>query len=776
MLAAGSAALSPKSRAWTAKMVRPLADKGVETRASYLTKTFTLSSLGGAGTLTISALGLYRAFINGKRVGHDQLTPGWTVYTQRLSYQTYDVTDLLVAGENTIEIWLGDGWLRSQMGWRANHSINTWGDEIAAIAELTVGDKLVLVTDTSWKSGLLPILKSGIYLGEHYDAREEQLSAADGSALVTNFDDKRLIPHETTPVQELEAFPVANSFKDKDGGTVYDFAQNIGGYVSFTVRGERGAKVTVEHAEILDKDGNFYNVNYRTAEARIEYTLKGGGDESYTPTFTFFGFRYVRVTITGKAEIVSIKAIPITSAITPTGNFSSAHPLVNRLVQNTIWSQRGNFIEVPTDCPQRDERFGWTGDAQVFAPTACYLHDSHTMLAKYLRDVMADQRADGGIAHVSPDPFRHKDEAAFYGSTGWGDAIAIIPWVLYTHYGDRAILEETFDAMLRWNAFVWSISNGPIVHPPSNWEGRGFTFGDWLQPQGDFAKPYPTIGDDAAATIYLYISSDIIAKVADVIGRTDDAKRMRDRAEEVKRAFQKEFITRTGRIGYNDQTSYALAFLWDLIPAEHIEAAKGYFKETVERAKRRIGTGFIGTPALLPALIKIGEPEMAADVFLGEEVPGWLAQVKRGATTIWERWDGIKADGTIFEPQMNSYNHYAYGAVCQWLFESVAGFRPDANVPGFKHIVFEPTIIPKLSPVKADHDSAAGRIEAGWTVDGDKVAYDIAIPEGASGTLVLSPDYKDIVVDGMQLAWNGKDKARSLLAPGRHSVTFRISR
>ena len=775
MLAAGGAALSPKSGGWTAKMVRPLADQGVETRASFLRKTFTLSSLGGAGTLRISALGLYRAFINGKRVGHDQLTPGWTVYTKRLSFQTYDVTDLLVAGENTIDIWLGDGWLRSQMGWRANHSLNTWGSEIAAIAELTVGDKLVLATDASWQSGLLPITKSGIYLGEHYDAREEKLTATDGSAEVQDFDDARLIPHETTPVQELEPFAVAKSSTDAEGRTVYDFAQNIGGYVSFVVRGERGAKVTVEHAEILDKDGNFYNVNYRTAEARIEYTLKGEGDESYTPTFTFFGFRYVRVTITGKAEIVSIKAIPITSAITPTGNFSSAHPLVNRLVQNTIWSQRGNFIEVPTDCPQRDERFGWTGDAQVFSPTACYLHESHAMLAKYLRDVMADQRDDGGIAHVSPDPFRHKNEAAFYGSTGWGDAIVVIPWVLYTHYGDRAILEETFDAMLRWNAFVWSISNGPIVHPPQNWEGRGFTFGDWLQPQGDFAKPYSTIGDDAAATIYLYISSTLIAQVAEVIGKTDDAKRMRDRADEIKAAFQKEFITRTGRIGYNDQTSYALAFLWDLIPSEHIEAAKGYFKESVERANRRIGTGFIGTPALLPALIKIGEPELAAAVFLQEEVPGWLAQVRRGATTIWERWDGIKADGTIFEPQMNSYNHYAYGAVCQWLFESVAGFRPDPNVPGFKHIVFEPTIIRELSPVKADHDSAAGRIEAGWTVEGDNVAYDITVPAGASGTLVLSPTYKDIVVDGMQLNWNGNDKARSLLAPGRHNVTFRIS-
>ncbi|RYE08671.1 MAG: alpha-L-rhamnosidase [Hyphomicrobiales bacterium] len=777
MLAAGGAALSENSAPWPAQMIRPLTDQGVGTRASFLRKNFTLSSVGGAGTLRISALGLYRAFINGKRVGNDQLTPGWTVYDKRLSFQTYDVSDLLVAGANTIDIWLADGWLRSKMGWRPPQaSYNTWGSEIGAIAELTIGNALVLKSDTSWQSGLLPILKSGIYFGEIFDNRETALQATDGSAVVASFDAARLIPHETGPVKELEPFAAASATPDAEGRIVYDFSQNIGGYVSFTVRGEPGARIIVEHAEILDKGGNFYNVNYRTAEARIEYVLSGEGEERYTPTFTFFGFRYARVTIEGKAELTSIIAIPITSATSPSGSFNSASALVNRLVQNTIWSQRGNFIEVPTDCPQRDERFGWTGDAQVFAGTACYLNDSHDFLAKYLRDVMADQHADGGIAHVSPDPFRDIDEVSFYGSTGWGDAIVIIPWVLYTHYGDRAILSECFDAMLRWNEFVWSISNGPIVHPPSAWEGRGFTFGDWLQPQGDFAKPYPTIGDDAAATLYLYISSDLIARIAEIIGKTDEAKRMRERAEEIKKAFQREFITASGRIGYNDQTSYALAFLHDLIPAHHLEAAKGYFKETVERAHRRIGTGFIGTPALLPALVKIGEPDLAAAVFLQEEVPGWLAQVKRGATTIWERWDGIKADGSIFEPQMNSYNHYAYGAVCQWLFESVAGFSPDPSLPGFKHIFFEPTVIPALSPVSAAHDSAAGRIEAAWSVAGDKVSYDITVPEGSSGTLVLSPDYRDIVVDGMQLGSNGTEKARSLLAPGRHNVTFRISR
>src|SRR5690606_34445600 len=327
-------------------------------------------------------------------------------------------------------------------------------------------------------------LKSGIYFGEIYDAREEELTPAAGVALVAGFAPGRLVPHEVNAVKELEPLPVVKSWTDGDGGTVYDFGQNAGGYVRFTVSGERGARVTVEHAEILDEHGAFYNVNYRSAAARIEYTLKGGGNETYAPHFTFFGFRYARVSIEGSAAIVAIVSVPISSAILPTGGFTSASPLVDRLVRNTVWSQLSNFIEVPTDCPQRDERLGWTGDAQVFAPTACYLFDSHRFLKKWLRDVIADQRADGAIAHVSPNPFWQAGARDFYGSTGWGDAICIVPWVLYTHYGDRDILAECLPAAIRWNDFVWSISNGPIVRPPSAWEGRGFTFGDWLQPQG----------------------------------------------------------------------------------------------------------------------------------------------------------------------------------------------------------------------------------------------------------------------------------------------------
>ena len=783
VLAGAGLAAPNRPKGWTARMVWPMTDQGVGAPSPFLRKSFAVSSPSGAETLRISALGLYRAFINGKRVGADLMTPGWTSYWTRLSYQTYAVGDLLKAGDNTIEIWLGDGWYRSRMMWPRSEILNTWGDRVAAIAELTDGGGKVLVaTDESWSSGLAPIVKSGIYFGESYDARGEAGAVTSGAAILSGFDDAVLIPHETNAVRELPSIAVARSFSDDQGRTIYDFGQNAGGYVAFTVEGEAGARVSIEHAEVLDHLGHFDRESMRSAEARVDYVLRGGGSERYRPTFSFFGFRYARVTITGEARITSIEMVPISTAIRQTATFSTGHPLVNRLFENTLWSQRSNFIEVPTDCPQRDERLGWTGDAQVFAATAAYLHECQGILRKYVRDMIADQRADGAIPHVVPDPTRnHEDKVAgFYGSTGWGDAICVIPLVLHDHYADRDIVAEALPAMAKWNDFVWSISNGPIVHPPTEWGARGFTFGDWLQPVGGrwpLEKPFRTIGDDASATIYLYISSKLTARAAQITGDTALVARMTERAAQVRAAFINEFVTPAGRLVYDDQTSYALAIVHDLIPAQLLPATREYFKTVIARAEGKIGTGFIGTPALLPALCKIGEPELAAAMFLQEDIPGWLYQVKTGATTIWERWDAIGKDGKAFDPQMNSYNHYAYGAVCQWLLEGVAGFRPDTNLPGFKHIVFEPTIIPALSPIKAHHDSAAGPIDAGWTVTGDQVIYEVLVPEGASGTLVLSQTYKDAAIDGEPLAWaGGNDKARSLLAPGKHRITFRISR
>lgn len=762
---------------WSAQMVRPVADAGVGTPASFLRKQFELAAPSGREILRISALGLYRVFINGTRVGNDLLTPGWTSYDKRVPFQTYDVGAFLRPGTNTIDIWLADGWYRSQMMWKQNPIFNTWGNDIAAIAEIRDGATVIVATDPTWASGELPIRKSGIYFGEIYDARLEGAQATRGAEALA-FDKNLLFGHDIGLVKELPSFAPVLTWKDAEDRTIHDFGQNFAGYIAFAVRGDAGARVIVEHSEIIDRDNQFDNRNYRTAEARVEYTLKGGAQESFRPYFTFQGFRYARLTIEGNAEVSHIESVPISSVDELTAGFTSGHPLVNRLVQNTIWSQRSNFIEVPTDCPQRDERLGWTGDAQVFAPTALYLHDTGAFLRKWLGDVMADQRENGAIPHVSPDTTRlHPDQyPGFFGSTGWGDAICVIPWALWQHSGDKSVLEETLPAMIRWVDFVWSISDGPIVHPPREWGAHGFTFGDWLQPKGPSEKPLPTIGDDAAATIYLFISSVLTAKAARVVGDTATATRMDERAAQVKAAFAREFITASGRLAYDDQTSYALAILHDLIPPDLLPAAREYFKATIARSDGRIGTGFIGTPALLPALLKIGETRLAAAVFLQEEVPGWLYQVKNGATTIWERWDAIQADGTIFEPDMNSYNHYAYGAVCQWLFEAVAGFRPDEEQPGFRHIVFEPTIIAELSPVRAHHDSAAGTIEAEWVLEGNRVTYTVTVPQGATGTLVLDRNYKDAVLDGVPLPGAaGDSKARSPLAPGRHTVTFRIS-
>ncbi|MFP5075856.1 family 78 glycoside hydrolase catalytic domain [Rhizobium sp. YIM 134829] len=766
---AGQGTADQGPQAWTGEMIAPLSDQGQGTPASFVSTTFRHAGGEGPVTLLISALGLYRCFINGARVGQDLLTPGWTNYDARIAYQTYDVTALLRDGDNRIEIWLGDGWFRSPIMWGTDAIANCWGERTAAIAELRLGAKTLAKTDASWKSGLLPIRKAGIYFGEIYDARLEPPAETHGTE-VLGFDERRLVAHETSPVRELPALEPVDRWTDAEGRTVYDFGQNVGGYVRFSVRGAAGDEVHVEHSEVLGPDRHFDNRNYRSADAVLHYTLRGGEVETYAPIFTFQGFRYARVTLSGQAEIVAIRSIPISSVSELKGGFTSANPLVDRLVLNTIWSQRANFIEVPTDCPQRDERLGWTGDAQVFAATACWLTDSQSFLRKYLRDVMADQRPDGAIPHFSPDPTRLHPQnfPGFAGSTGWGDAIVVIPWVLYTHYADKAVLSECLGAMQRWVDFVWSISDGPVVRPPARWGDRGFTFGDWLQPVGDNRKPRPTIADDCAATLYHFISTDLLARIAAVLGETDLEARMKERAEAIRAAFALEFITPAGRLAHNDQTSYALAFLYGLVPPDKVDAAKAHFRRVIVDADYTIGTGFIGTPALLPALTKLGMDDLAERVFLQEKVPGWLYQVSQGATTIWERWDSMAPDGTIYEPEMNSYNHYAYGAVCQWLFESVAGIAPSPEVPGFDEMVIDPAPIRALSPVRAHHDVRQGRIAVAWTCEGDQVRYELTLPEGCTGRFVPGARHGEPHLDGVRI-----DGATTIPA-GTHRLDFTL--
>lgn len=760
---------SPRKAAWSARMIAPVADNGQGGPASFVAKRFSLDKAGQRVQLLISAQGLYRCFINGKRVGDDLLTPGWTCYDDRLAYQTYDVSAHLKSGENEISIWLGDGWWRSQMLWALNPIFNCWGDRIGAFAELRAGEEVLLATDESWVSGALPVTKSGIYYGEDFDARSAVKETA--GVEVLKFDTRLLVPHETRPVVALAPIAPVDSWAEADGRTVHDFGQNAAGFVRFTVEGEAGARVIIDHSEILGPEKHFDNRNYRSARAQIHYTLKGGKAETYEPMFTFFGFRYARVRIEGRAKLTSLAFVPISSVPDLKGGFECGDKAVNRLVLNTVWSQRANFIEVPTDCPQRDERLGWTGDAQVFAGTACWLADCESFLTKYLRDVRADQRKDGAVPHFSPDPTRLHPiggRGDWAGSTGWGDAIAVIPWQLYLHYGDQGVLRENFPAMLKWLGFVWNISKGPLVRPPATWGAKGFTFGDWLQPVGDNRKPRPTISDECAATLYHAITTQLTAQIAGIIGETKEAARLKKRFSEIKAAFTREYFSATGRLAHNDQTSYALAFLYDLVPAKHFEAAKAYFRQIIIEADYKIGTGFIGTPALLPALTKLGMDDIAAKVFLNREVPGWLYQVERGATTIWERWDAQAPDGAIYDPDMNSYNHYAYGSVCQWLFESVAGVAPDPKAPGFGRVIIAPHFLKDLSPVSMWHMTRHGRIEAKWKLSGDTAAYRLTIPEGCTA---IVPRLETTRATHL----NGKPVNRDLtLGAGKHEITFRV--
>ena len=759
-------AFSPKAR-----MIAPACDGGQGTAGTFVSRNFTLGGNPSSARLNISALGLYRAFINGKRVGDDLLTPGWTCYDDRIAYQSYDVSALLQSGENRIEIWLGDGWYRSQILWPSNPIYNCWGDRVAAIAELSSEDGTLLATDETWRSGFTPVLRNGIYYGEDFDARivPEDSAGVD----VLDFDTALLVPHEADAVKELAPFSPIDSWTEDDGRRVFDFGQNAGAYIRIRLKGKAGASVRIEHSEVLGPDRFFDNRNYRSARAELTYTLKGDGEETYAPLFTFMGFRYARVTLPEGVELVSIHSVPITSVPVQAGGFTSGIPAVNRLVENSIWSQRSNFIEIPTDCPQRDERVGWTGDAQVFAGTACWLADSQRFLTKYLRDVMHDQRPNGAVPHFSPDPTRlHPigERGDWAGSTGWGDAIVIIPWQLYLHYGDDAVLRECFPAMQRWLDYLWSISDGPIIRPPAVWGAHGFTFGDWLQPVGDNRKPRPTVADDCAATLYHFISTDLASRIAGIIGDEAAAARLAARAQEIRLAFSHEFFSPSGRIAHNDQTSWALAFLYGLVPPEFVEAGKSYFRRVVEETDGLIGTGFIGTPALLPALTELGMVDLAEKIFLNRKVPGWLYQVERGATSIWERWDALAEDGSIYDPSMNSYNHYAYGAVCQWLFEYVAGLKPVAEAPGFRSIKLNPSILPALSPVSAWHDCRHGRISASWSVEGELATFKVSLPEGVTAHLDKACKHRPLSVNGVPV---GADE-EVRIGSGAHEITFAL--
>lgn len=761
-----------KNVAWVADMIAPDTDLGVGQRQPYVCKKFDVS-VEEKTYLKISALGLYSVFINGRKLESAILSPGFTCYSEQNFFQIYQIDSLLQLGKNRIEIWLGDGWYRSQIMWDDFAIENAWGSRVACIAQIETINRVVEKTDATWLSGLTPITASGIYLGEVYDARLEGEADIMGVSLI-DFDKNNLQIQQHDPIKELETlYPV--SYWDNDINVyTFDFGQNCSGYISVKLKGKKGSVAEFRHSEIIGKDNRIDNRNYRTAKSTIRYTLSGNEAEVYKPTFTFMGCRFVEANISGSVKIESISFIPISSITNLATQFNFGHDAVNQLINNTIWSMRSNFIDVPLDCPQRDERLGWSGDAQVFAPTACWLADCERFYIKYLSELMHDQRDSGAISHFSPDPTRINQsyyDGIWAGSTGWGDAITVIPWTLFVHYNNRDILQDCFESMTRWSDYVWSISKNGIVRPKPIWGDMSFTFGDWLQPTSRHAKPLPTINEECVATIYSYISNTIISKCAKVLGKDVEAEKYRARSELIKQSFEDEFFSKNGRIGSSDQTTYALCFLHDMVPEKYYQNAKENFLNSLMFTDFNISTGFIGTPILLPALTKVGLLKEVEKIFFNDVSPGWLYQIKHGATTIWENWDAIKPDGSINNPEMNSYNHYSYGAVCQWLFETVVGISPVEEDPGFKSILVKPNFFRSIQSLGFSHESKFGSIKVNFKIIDNSVFYEISTSIN-SKIAIFKKDYEFFILSKFDVIYESEDNF--VIKGGDHKIEYKI--
>jgi alpha-L-rhamnosidase len=728
---------------WTARWITP--DLNEDTTGAnpspLLRREFTLGREIASARLYVTSLGLNAVELNGRPVGDRLFRPGWTSYDKRLQYDTYDVTSLLRRGPNAIGATLGDGWYRGRIGFEGKR--NAYGTRLALLAQLVVqyagGGTEVIGTDERWKASTGPILMSAIYDGETYDARLERTGWSR-----PGYDDRSwrsvrqrdgtappLVAPMGPPVRRMRQIKAVRVLHTPAGQVVFDMGQNLVGWVRLTVTGPGGATVRLRHAEVLDKDGNFYTENLRGAAQTVQYTLKGGGVEVFEPHFTFQGFRYVAVdSFPGAPTLDAISAVAVYSDLGETGTFETSNALVNRLQENIVWGQRGNFLDVPTDCPQRDERLGWTGDAQVFARTAAFNMDVSGFFAKWLADVAADQKPNGAVPWVIPDVVG-RGRTGRDASAGWADAAVIVPWTMYQAYGDTGVLARQYTSMRAWVEYMRAQAGDRLL-----WT-TGFHFGDWLAFQTTQADyPGATTDKDLIATAYFAHSTDLLARTAEALGKVDDARTYRTLFDRIRTAFQREYLTPTGRMTSNTQTAYVLALDFGLVP----DSLRANAAQRLAADVRRMGhltTGFLGTPALTRTLSDNGYVDEAYRLLLNERYPSWLYEVKQGATTVWERWDGQKPDSSFQEPSMNSFNHYAYGAIGDWMYRVVAGLSDDPSEPGYKHIVVRPQPGGAFSFAKATLVTPYGEAGSGWKLDGDRLTVTAIVPPNTRATVHL---------------------------------------
>ena len=737
---------------WKAQWITPGFVEDSLRASPLFRKEFSLNKKIKSAMAYITAHGLYEAQINGQRVGKDYLTPGWTSYNKRLQYQVYDVTALLNPGKNAVGATLGSGWYRGGVGY--NPKPNLYGKDIALLFQLEVtytdGSKATIISDDSWKSSTGPVRFAEIYNGATIDNRMQQpgWSAANfddkswSGVKVNDFDKSTLIATINEPVRKHETFKPVRIFTTPKGEKVIDFGQNLVGWVQFKVIGKAGDKITISHAEVIDKAGNFYTDNLRSAKSQDIYILKGGGEETFEPQFTWQGFRYIKVEgYQADLKEENFTAVALYSDMAPTGTFSCSNPLINQLQHNIQWGQKGNFLDVPTDCPQRDERLGWTGDAQVFSRTASYNMNVHNFFTKWLKDVAVDQYPDGRIPHVIPNVLSNGGTANG-GSTGWADVSTIIPWNMYLAYGDKRILENQYNSMKAWVGYMQHQSKNDL------WN-TGDHFGDWLF----YSLNDDNGGNSAITNKYLIAqcfyahSTQLVINAATVLGKTDDVNYYTALLAKIQAAYLKEYVTPNGLISSDTQTAYVLALEFDMLPENLRQQAAARLVANIRQYNNHLTTGFLGTPYLCHVLTRFGYANIAYRLLLQDTYPSWLYPVKMGATTIWERWDGIKPDGSLEVPSMNSFNHYAYGAIGDWMYRTVAGIDTKTEAPGYKQIVIKPTIGGNLTNANADYETNYGKISSHWAVAGNKISLDVEIPANTTATIYIPANDNSVVTE-----------------------------
>lgn len=705
---------------------------------------FTLNGTVESARAYVCGLGLYELYCNGQKVGDEVLAPFCNSYDNWVQYQTYDLSELLQHGNNALGALLGNGWYKGEFGFKGG-GVNIYGDSFLLRLELLVrytnGTQQLITTGPDWLCAASPITASGIYLGEHYDAQKETTAFAS-----SNCDTSAFVPAEivqmpalhlqarrSAPLRVIERIKPIALLHTPAGEQVLDFGQLLTGWVECHLDLPAGEVFRLQHGELL-QHGNFYTENLRTAKQEYCFT-SSGVPANVRPHFTFYGFRFVKIEGITVVNPDDFTACVIHSDLAFTGNLTISNPKVQKLVQNALWGQRGNFLDVPTDCPQRDERMGWTGDAQVFAPTACFNMESAAFFDKYLYDAHQEQQhCNGAVPHVVPDFLRHlewdldfNEEGFAAGSCGWGDVITVIPWTLYQFYGDTALLARHYPAMQDWVAYIQR-------HDQSNgdtglWR-TGFHFADWLALDNpDKQSLFGRTNSAFVASCYYYYSTLLTGKSAAVLGYTTNAETYHTLARKVRTAIQAEFFTADGQLTIDTQTAHVLALFFDIVPAEHRQKTVEGLSNLLHNNNDHLDTGFIGTAYLCKVLSNNGLNQLAYTLLLNEDFPSWLYEVNMGATTVWERWNSVLPNGTVSGTGMNSMNHYAYGAIVEWMYTYMCGLQP--TTAGFSTARIAPMPDPRIQSAVASYQSAAGQWQSGWQFTKDGCKFTVTVPFGA---------------------------------------------